>query len=95
MSKIISKWTLSIKDRSMAPEWQAYCEKNVMKIVPPCIVFNLLFVALNLTGLLNDRLLSIHRASYSVISSFILIGLYFLSRTTGKFVFMRFLPVVW
>jgi len=94
MSKIISKWTLSIKDRSIAPEWQAYCEKNVMKIIPPCIVFHIVYLAVNLTGLLNDRLLSIPRASVSVISCSILSSLYFLSRITGKFGFMRCFPAV-
>jgi len=93
MSKI-SKWTLSIKDRSVSSQWQAYCEKNVMKLTPPCIVFHIGFVAVNLTGLLNDRLLSIPRASISVISFCLICSLYFLSRTTGKFVFMRCFPVL-
>ena len=93
MSKI-SKWTLSIRDRSISSQCEAYCEKNVMKIIPPCIVIHLLFVAVNLTGLLNDRLLSIPRASISVISFCILCGMYFLTRITGKFVFVRCLPWV-
>ena len=91
----ISKWTLSIKDRSISPEWQAYCEKNVMKIMPPCIVFKLVFVAINLTGLFNDRLLSIPRAGISVISGALILICYCLSRKTGKFIFVRFFPVLY
>jgi len=75
-------------------EWQAYCEKSVMKIMPPVIVFHLAFAAVNLTGLLNDRLLSIPRASISVISCALTLICYFLSRKTGKFIFMRIFPVL-
>jgi len=90
----ISKWTLSIKDRSISSEFDAYCERNVMKIIPPCIVIHLLFVAVNLTALLNDRLLNIPRISISVISCCLLCILYFLSRTSGKFIFIRCLPAM-
>jgi len=93
MSKI-SKWTLSIKDPRISTEWGAYCEKQVMKILPPCIMFHAAFVAVNLTGLLNDRLLSIPRASISVISCSILLILYLLSRATGKFFFVRSAPAL-
>ena len=93
MSKI-SKWTLSIKDRSISSEWQAYCEKNVMQIMPPLIGFHLVFVALDLTELFNERILSIPRASISVISCAVTILCYFLTRKTGNFIYMRFFPVV-
>jgi len=93
MSKI-SKWTLSIKDRSISPEWQTYCEKNVMKIMPPCLIIHVVFLLSNLTGLFTDKLLVVPRIALSGTSVIISTSLWFLSKTTGKFFFMRCFPAI-
>jgi len=90
----INKWTLRIKDPVIRKEFEKYAMDNVMNKMPVLIGFQGVFLILAVMNLFTVDFVKVHTLSKAAGSSLILSAPYFLTKKTGKTIFMKWMPFV-